>query len=75
MAVFEILKRMKPLRQIEATELMVAANNYTSAYATALLAGTPSNELTGERKSKKVRGVTQEAMARMKELARLIVTD
>lgn len=72
MAVFEILKRMKPLRQIEATELMIAANNYTAAYATALLAGTPTNELAGERKSKKVRGVTPEAMARMeKELARL----
>lgn len=72
MAVFEILKRMKPLRQIEATELMIAANNYTAAYATALLAGTPSNELAGEKKSKKVRGVTPEAMARMeKELARL----
>ncbi|MCB4767680.1 chromosome partitioning protein ParB [Ancylobacter sp. Lp-2] len=72
MAVFEILKRMKPLRQIEATELMIAANNYTAAYATALLAGTPSSELAGEKKSKKVRGVTPEAMARMeKELARL----
>lgn len=72
MAVFEILKRMKPLRQIEATELMIAANNYTSAYATALLAGTPTNELASEKKSKKVRGVTPEAMARMeKELARL----
>lgn len=72
MAVFEILKRMKPLRQIEATELMIAANNYTAVYATALLAGTPTNELAGERKSKKVRGVTPEAMAKMeKELARL----
>ena len=72
MAVFEILKRMKPLRQIEATELMIAANNYTAVYATALLAGTPTNELAGEKKSKKVRGVTPEAMARMeKELARL----
>ncbi|RXT54876.1 chromosome partitioning protein ParB [Bosea sp. Tri-44] len=72
MAVFEILKRMKPLRQIEATELMIAANNYTAVYATALLAGTPTNELAGEKKSKKVRGVTPEAMAKMeKELARL----
>lgn len=72
MAVFEILKRMKPMRQIEATELMVAANNYTVAYATALLAGTPANELVGETKPKKMKGVTPEAMARMeKELARL----
>ena len=75
MAVFEIFKRMKPLRQIEAAELMIAANNYTAVYATALLAGTPTNELAGERQSKKVRGVTPEAMAKMeKELARLQVS-
>jgi hypothetical protein len=72
MAVFEILKRMKPLRQVEAAELMIAANNYTVAYATALLAGTAANELVSETRPKKVHGVTPEAMARMeKELARL----
>jgi hypothetical protein len=72
MAVFELLKRMKPLRQIEAAELMIATNNYSVGYATALLAGTPANELVGDVKPKKVRGVSPEAMARMeKELARL----
>lgn len=72
MAVFEILKRMKPMRQIEAAELLVAANNLTVAYATAILAGTPANELVGDAKPKKVKGVTPEAMARMeRELARL----
>ena len=72
MAVFEILKRMKPMRQIEASELMTVANNYSVAYATALLAGTPANELVGDAKAKKVKGVTPEAMARMeKELDRL----
>ena len=72
MAVFEILRRMKPMRQIEAVELMIAANNFSTAYATALLAGTPSNELVGETKAKKVRGVTPEAMAKLeRELARL----
>ncbi|WBT38269.1 plasmid partitioning protein RepB C-terminal domain-containing protein [Hyphomicrobium sp. DMF-1] len=72
MAVFEILKRMKPLRQIEAAELMIVANNYSVGYATALLAGTPANELVGEVKPKKLKGVSPEAMARMeKELARL----
>lgn len=72
MAVFEILKRMKPMRQIEAAELLVAANNLTVAYATAILAGTPANELVGDMKPKKVKGVTPEAMARMeRELARL----
>lgn len=40
-AVFEILRKMKPLRQIEAAELLVNANNYSVAYASAILAGTP----------------------------------
>lgn len=41
MAVFEILRKMKPLRQLEAAELLVNANNYSVAYASAILAGTP----------------------------------
>lgn len=72
MALFEILRRMKPMRQIEASELMIATNNYSVGYATALLAGTSASELVGDTKPRKVRGVTPEAMARMeKELARL----
>ncbi|GGC95017.1 plasmid partitioning protein RepB C-terminal domain-containing protein [Chelatococcus reniformis] len=71
-AIFEIFKRMKPMRQIEAAELMIATNNFSVGYATALLAGTPVSELVGETKPKVVKGVKPEVMARLeKELARL----
>lgn len=52
---------------------MIATNNYSVGYyATVLLAGTLANELVGDVKPKRVRGVSPEAMARMeKELARL----
>ena len=38
---FTELKKMVPLRQIEAAELMVAMNKYTISYAKSLLAATP----------------------------------
>lgn len=72
MAVFELLKRMVPLRQIEAAEFMIAANNYTVNYATAILAGTPQDQLVEADKPKRLKGMTPEAMGRMeRELARL----
>jgi len=72
MAVFEILRKMKPLRQIEAAELLVNANNYSVAYASAILAGTPQTQLAEGAKPKRIKGITPEAMARMEsELARL----
>jgi hypothetical protein len=72
MALFEILKKMKPMRQIETAELLINANNYSVSYAAALLAGTPQAQLVNSDKPKKVKGVTPEAMARMEqELTRL----
>lgn len=72
MAVFEIVRKMKPLRQIEAAELLVNANNYSVAYASAILAGTPQMQLAESSKPKRIKGITPEAMARMEsELARL----
>ena len=71
-AVFEILRKMKALRQIEASELLVNANNYSLAYVSAILAGTPQAQLVETTKPKPLKGVTPEAMARMeRELARL----
>ena len=37
---FDVLRKMKPLRQIEAAELMITAGNWTASYAKALLAAT-----------------------------------
>ena len=38
--VFVNLRKMKPVRQVEAAELMAAANNFTARFAQALLMGT-----------------------------------
>jgi hypothetical protein len=71
-AVFTTLRKMIPLRQIEAAELMVNANNYSVAYISAILAGTPQTQLVEANKPKCIKGVTPQAVARMeKELARL----
>lgn len=71
-AVFSTLRKMIPLRQIEAAELMVNANNYSVAYVSAILAGTPQKQLVEANKPKRINGVTPQAVARMeKELARL----
>lgn len=60
-----ILRKMKPTRQVECVELMLAANKLNVAYAQALLAATPRELLVGETKPKKMKGVTSEQMAKM----------
>src|SRR5688572_4595200 len=35
---FDVLRKMRPMRQVEAAELMATAGNYNSSYAKALLA-------------------------------------
>ncbi|WP_341313575.1 plasmid partitioning protein RepB C-terminal domain-containing protein [Paraburkholderia sp. IMGN_8] len=42
---FNALKLMKPLRQIEAVELMCGQGNFTSAFARAIVAATPPEQL------------------------------
>jgi ParB-like chromosome segregation protein Spo0J len=63
--VFSLLRKMKPMRQIEAVELMVAMNNFTARYAEALLAATRQEDLTQPDRPKKIRGLSAEQMARM----------
>lgn len=60
-----VIRKMKPTRQIECVELMVSANNLTVAYAEALLAATPIEQLVDGKKPQKLAGVTKEQMARM----------
>lgn len=62
---FRILRRMQPLRQIEAVELMIAMERFTITYAEALLAATPQNQLAADDQPKQVRGLTPEQMALM----------
>jgi hypothetical protein len=72
MAVFDVLRKMNPIRQIEAAELLINANNYSISYATAILVGTPQAQLVNPTTPKRMKGMTAEALARMEgELSRL----
>ena len=61
---FQELRRMKPMRQIEAAELMVAMNRYSVTYARSLVAASPEDQLVGERR-KIDRGLTTDQIAMM----------
>lgn len=63
--VFYILKKMTPLRQIEIATLMNDAANYTGSYAKALLAATPKDQMVNPEQPKKIKGISDEQMARM----------
>jgi hypothetical protein len=60
-----VLRKLKPVRQVECVDLMMATNNITVPYAQALLAATPSNLLVGGSKPRKLGGATPEQMAKM----------
>jgi hypothetical protein len=67
-----VLRKLKPTRQVECVELMVATNNITVPYAQALLAATHSSLLVNEGAQKKIKGVTPEQMLKMeREMANL----
>lgn len=66
-SVFYILKKVRPLRQIEMAELMTSANNYSRGYAQALLTGTLKEDLLNPDEPKKAKGMTPEELARMEQ--------
>lgn len=72
-AVAPLLRRMKPTRQVECAELMVAANNVTESYAKALLAATSPEMLAAGQKKPRTPALTQEQVARMEnEMSNLL---
>jgi ParB-like chromosome segregation protein Spo0J len=60
-----LLRRMKPTRQVECAELMVAANSVTASYARSLLAATPASMLVEGKKAPRPAALSQEQVARM----------
>lgn len=64
-SVFYALRKVKPLRQIEMSELMTSANNFSRGYAQALLTGTLKEDLVNPDEPKKAKGMTPEELARM----------
>lgn len=67
---FSILRRMKPMRQIEVATLMNDSDTYYASYANALLAATPPDQLSDKSKSRKLKGLDEDKVIRMQtELA------
>lgn len=62
---FWVLKKMNPMRQIEAAELMVSMNRYTITYARSLLAATPPAQLADTMTPKVIRGLRNDQLTLM----------
>lgn len=61
---FTELKRLKPMRQIEVSDMMIAMNRFSMTYAKSLVASTPQHMLVkDERKSMK--GISPEQLEKM----------
>ena len=74
LTVFDLLRKMTPLRQLEAAELMVGHNNFSRPFAMAMLAATPDAQLVQSKKKSKLtpNAVTREQVGRLeRELASL----
>jgi len=66
-ASFNVLRRMAPMRQVEAAELMIGQNNFTTVFTKAILAATPEVMIVDPRKKKRTgdHAVTSDQLARM----------
>ncbi|WBH15303.1 plasmid partitioning protein RepB C-terminal domain-containing protein [Sphingomonas radiodurans] len=64
MGAFVELRRLKPMRQIVAAEMMIALNRYSTSHAKAIVAGTAEEDLV-EGRAKAVRGLTEEQLSLM----------
>ena len=73
--VFAALRKMRPLRQFEAVELMIAAGNITASYAKVLLAGTRQADLVNPEKTRKDVRMSPEQMERMQREMEAVQTD
>jgi ParB-like chromosome segregation protein Spo0J len=62
---FTELKKLSVMRQIEAAEVMIAMNKYTTSYARSLVLATPQSQLVEPSKPKQTRGLTDEQISLM----------
>jgi len=65
---FNELRKLRPMRQIEAAEAMIAMNRFSWPYAKSLVAATPQHQLISE-KQKAVRGLSDEQLNHMEREA------
>ncbi len=69
------LRKLKPFRQIEAAELMIAMNKFTFGYARSLVAASQPNQLHHPDKRKAVRGLSGEQMTLMERESETLERD
>lgn len=65
---FQELRKLRPMRQIEVAETMIAMNRFSRPYAQSLVAATPQGQLIDEQR-KAIRGLTEEQMDHMEREA------
>lgn len=70
-AAFEVLKKVKPIRQIEIAELMAASGVYTATYARSLVMTTPKEHLVDPDDPKRIPGVKPEDLAKLEHEVRV----
>jgi hypothetical protein len=70
-ATFALLKKVKPFRQIEMAEIMVAAGTYSATYAGALVMTTSKEQLVDPDTAKKGRVAKPEEIARVEHEIRV----
>jgi hypothetical protein len=66
-----ILKKMRPIRQIEAAELMITMNKFTASYAKSLLTATPTSQLVECARRKSAKGYGEQVILMEREAATL----
>ncbi len=64
---FSYLRKLKPMRQIEVAELLIATGNFYKPYVKALVAATPPEMLVDPDKHKVVEGLTPEQVTKMEK--------
>lgn len=65
LAAIREFKRVKPMRQIEMAELMIAAATYSSTYAQALVVATAKDQVVETERAKQVARMKPEDIGRM----------
>ncbi len=66
-AALKLFRKAKPIRQVDMAQLMVSGNNFTRAYAEALIFGTPAEQLVAGSKPKNTHGISDEEISRMEK--------
>lgn len=72
---FEILRKMRPVRQIEVAEIMVSVGNFSMGYAKALLGATREEELAKPSRRRRVNGLTVEQIERLERESSSVMQD